>query len=237
MNDRLYPARPILAVSVAVFREARVLVVRRAREPMLGRFSLARGRRRDRRDAGAGRRKGARRGGRDRGGHRRVQPARRSHPSGRGPGARPFCHRRLLSGAGGEASRASARRWTRSPGSNRKKPTPCGRRPNSPTFSWLRRRSSARPHETRRHRGRGRSAERERDGRRNESSHPRAPAPAQTAPAQPAPPADRAGPLRPPASETGRDHGLARLSARPVQPGRRSHSSGQTWRSFSHRKA
>jgi 8-oxo-dGTP diphosphatase len=40
MNDRLFPARPILAVSVAVFRQGRVLVVRRAREPMMGRFSL-----------------------------------------------------------------------------------------------------------------------------------------------------------------------------------------------------
>ena len=40
MSDRLYPPRPILAVSAAVFREGRVLVARRAREPMLGRFSL-----------------------------------------------------------------------------------------------------------------------------------------------------------------------------------------------------
>ena len=40
MGDRLYPARPILAVSAAVFRDGRVLVARRAREPMLGRFSL-----------------------------------------------------------------------------------------------------------------------------------------------------------------------------------------------------
>ena len=39
-DDRLYPARPILAVSVAVFREGRVLVGRRARAPMAGRFSL-----------------------------------------------------------------------------------------------------------------------------------------------------------------------------------------------------
>ena len=39
-NDRLYPARPILAVSGAVFRDGRVLVTRRAREPMLGRYSL-----------------------------------------------------------------------------------------------------------------------------------------------------------------------------------------------------
>lgn len=40
MNDRLYPARPILAVSMAVFRQGRVLVVRRAREPMIGYYTL-----------------------------------------------------------------------------------------------------------------------------------------------------------------------------------------------------
>jgi 8-oxo-dGTP diphosphatase len=40
MNDRLFPARPILAVSAAVFREGRVLIVRRARAPMIGHFSL-----------------------------------------------------------------------------------------------------------------------------------------------------------------------------------------------------
>jgi mutator protein MutT len=39
-SDRLYPARPILAVSVAVFRANHVLLARRAREPMAGRFSL-----------------------------------------------------------------------------------------------------------------------------------------------------------------------------------------------------
>jgi ADP-ribose pyrophosphatase YjhB (NUDIX family) len=39
-DDRLYPQRPILAVSVAVFREGRVLVGRRTRPPMAGRFSL-----------------------------------------------------------------------------------------------------------------------------------------------------------------------------------------------------
>ena len=39
-QDRIYPPRPILAVSVAVFREGRVLVGRRARPPMAGRFSL-----------------------------------------------------------------------------------------------------------------------------------------------------------------------------------------------------
>jgi len=31
MDDRLFPARPILAVSAAVFREGRVLIVRRGR--------------------------------------------------------------------------------------------------------------------------------------------------------------------------------------------------------------
>ena len=40
MNDRLFPARPILAVSAAVFRDARVLIVRRARAPLIGHFSL-----------------------------------------------------------------------------------------------------------------------------------------------------------------------------------------------------
>ena len=40
MNVRLYPQRPILAASTAVFRDGRVLLVRRAREPMLGRYSL-----------------------------------------------------------------------------------------------------------------------------------------------------------------------------------------------------
>jgi len=40
VDDRLFPARPILAVSAAVFREGRVLVARRARAPMIGRFSL-----------------------------------------------------------------------------------------------------------------------------------------------------------------------------------------------------
>ena len=40
MNDRLFPARPILAVSAAVFRGGRALVIRRARMPLLGHFSL-----------------------------------------------------------------------------------------------------------------------------------------------------------------------------------------------------
>ena len=40
MNDRLFPARPILAVSAAVFRDGRALVIRRARAPLLGHFSL-----------------------------------------------------------------------------------------------------------------------------------------------------------------------------------------------------
>ena len=39
-NDRLFPARPILAVSAAVFRQGRVLIVRRARAPLIGHFSL-----------------------------------------------------------------------------------------------------------------------------------------------------------------------------------------------------
>jgi 8-oxo-dGTP diphosphatase len=40
MDDREFPARPILAVSAAVFREGRVLIVRRARAPLIGHFSL-----------------------------------------------------------------------------------------------------------------------------------------------------------------------------------------------------
>jgi 8-oxo-dGTP diphosphatase len=38
--DRLYPPRPIVAVSIAVFREGRVLIARRARAPWAGAFSL-----------------------------------------------------------------------------------------------------------------------------------------------------------------------------------------------------
>jgi 8-oxo-dGTP diphosphatase len=40
MSDRLFPARPILAVSAAVFREGRALIIRRAQAPLLGHFSL-----------------------------------------------------------------------------------------------------------------------------------------------------------------------------------------------------
>jgi ADP-ribose pyrophosphatase YjhB (NUDIX family) len=40
VDERLYPARPILAASVAVFREGRVLVARRARAPLAGLYSL-----------------------------------------------------------------------------------------------------------------------------------------------------------------------------------------------------
>ncbi len=39
-DDRLYPARPILAASVAVVRNGRVLLARRAKPPGAGRFSL-----------------------------------------------------------------------------------------------------------------------------------------------------------------------------------------------------
>jgi ADP-ribose pyrophosphatase YjhB (NUDIX family) len=39
-NTRDYPARPILAVSAAIIREDRVLLVRRARPPALGLFTL-----------------------------------------------------------------------------------------------------------------------------------------------------------------------------------------------------
>jgi ADP-ribose pyrophosphatase YjhB (NUDIX family) len=40
VDERLYPARPILAASVAVFRDRRVLVARRARAPLAGLYSL-----------------------------------------------------------------------------------------------------------------------------------------------------------------------------------------------------
>ena len=39
-EDRLYPARPIVAVSTAVFRDGRALISRRARAPWRGAFSL-----------------------------------------------------------------------------------------------------------------------------------------------------------------------------------------------------
>ena len=39
-DDRLYPARPILAASVAVLRDGRVLLARRDTPPGAGRFSL-----------------------------------------------------------------------------------------------------------------------------------------------------------------------------------------------------
>lgn len=40
-DSRLYPTRPVLAASVAVFRDdGRVLIARRARAPMAGRWSL-----------------------------------------------------------------------------------------------------------------------------------------------------------------------------------------------------
>ena len=40
MNDRLYPPRPVLAASVAVFRDGRVLLARRANAPLKGLYSL-----------------------------------------------------------------------------------------------------------------------------------------------------------------------------------------------------
>lgn len=39
-SDRLYPARPIIAASVAVFRDDRVLLAMRGRPPLEGLFSL-----------------------------------------------------------------------------------------------------------------------------------------------------------------------------------------------------
>ena len=44
MNDKLFPTRPILAVSAAVFRQGRVLIIRRAQAPLIGHFSLPGGR-------------------------------------------------------------------------------------------------------------------------------------------------------------------------------------------------
>ncbi len=38
--SRIYPARPFLAVSAAIFREGRVLIVRRARPPAHGIYTL-----------------------------------------------------------------------------------------------------------------------------------------------------------------------------------------------------
>ncbi len=40
MADRLYPPRPILAVSLAVFKQGRALIARRARAPLKGLYSL-----------------------------------------------------------------------------------------------------------------------------------------------------------------------------------------------------
>jgi len=39
-NARIYPARPYLAVSAAIFRDGRVLIVRRARPPAHGLYTL-----------------------------------------------------------------------------------------------------------------------------------------------------------------------------------------------------
>jgi 8-oxo-dGTP diphosphatase len=39
-STRTYPARPVLAVSAAVFRDGRVLIVRRARPPARGLYTL-----------------------------------------------------------------------------------------------------------------------------------------------------------------------------------------------------
>jgi 8-oxo-dGTP diphosphatase len=39
-DDRLFPPRPILAVSTAVFRDGRALIARRAKAPWRGAFSL-----------------------------------------------------------------------------------------------------------------------------------------------------------------------------------------------------
>jgi len=39
-DDRLYPQRPFLAVSAAILRHGKVLIVRRARKPALGVYTL-----------------------------------------------------------------------------------------------------------------------------------------------------------------------------------------------------
>jgi len=39
-DERLYPARPFLAVSAAILRDGKVLVVRRARKPALGVYTM-----------------------------------------------------------------------------------------------------------------------------------------------------------------------------------------------------
>jgi 8-oxo-dGTP diphosphatase len=39
-DDRTYPARPILAVSAAIFRDGKILIVRRARQPARGLYTL-----------------------------------------------------------------------------------------------------------------------------------------------------------------------------------------------------
>jgi ADP-ribose pyrophosphatase YjhB (NUDIX family) len=39
-SSRTYPARPYLAVSAAIFRDGRLLIVRRARPPAHGLFTL-----------------------------------------------------------------------------------------------------------------------------------------------------------------------------------------------------
>jgi 8-oxo-dGTP diphosphatase len=39
-NTRIYPTRPYLAVSAAIFRDSRVLIVRRARPPAHGLYTL-----------------------------------------------------------------------------------------------------------------------------------------------------------------------------------------------------
>ena len=39
-DDRLYPPRPILAVSLAVFKQSRALIARRGRAPLKGLYSL-----------------------------------------------------------------------------------------------------------------------------------------------------------------------------------------------------
>ena len=92
-DDRLFPPRPILAVSTAVFRDGRALIARRAQAPWRGAFSLPGGvvEIGETLGGGGGARTGG--GGRRRGRHRRLRAPRRADPSRGRARARAFRHR------------------------------------------------------------------------------------------------------------------------------------------------
>ncbi len=94
-DDRVFPPRPILAVSTAVFRDGRALIARRAKAPWRGAFSLPGGvvEIGETLEAAAARELQEEVG--DRGRHRRLRPPRRADPSRRRAGARAFRHRRV----------------------------------------------------------------------------------------------------------------------------------------------